>query len=126
MRDWIHTNTRKEMITPSQVLEKALGFIDAPEKWIQKQGRSEDRKRFCMIVAVSEAVVGLDDYTRLYSAATYCLGTAVSEISPHKSFDIVDFNDDEKTTHSWVVAAMKRAIEIAKERENLGHLPIPN
>lgn len=84
----------------------AKSLIDTPEKWAQHE--YEPRPGcFCVIGAVG-AVLGKDPDSKLGPEEVE-LARALPLPSTNPSF-VIDFNDDEHTTHADIMALFDRAI----------------
>lgn len=86
----------------ARVLADALALIDAPEKWCQ--GVSQINGAHCAGKAIAVAGGGWASCRN----AEHILALAIGQI------DIVSWNDQPSRTHAEVVAAFRRAIEIAE------------
>ncbi len=103
--------TQKPVATTADVLRKAKGLIDSPEKWIKGWfGRpaagSQVITCFCSVGAIRRA----DDmsFGRTYCSAIYVMEQVVGGDS------IALWNDAQERTHPEVMAAFDRAIAIAE------------
>jgi hypothetical protein len=95
-------------MTTVQILERARGLIDTPEKWWSGFGGA--RNRLCLGLAVSEVCLG--DVSE--SACCY-LTTAICGAACHDPKIIFDFNDTH--THEQVLDVLDLAIAAAKGDE---------
>ena len=98
-------------------LSKAKEMISDPKVW------SKGIKAFrvngnCMITALYEIYKDDNNNTPVYKTAIEYLSECIAGGNEDNPFKIIDFNDDENTTHDMVMKMFDDAIVKAKEKLN--------